>query len=340
MTDYFVIDLLVFVVSALLGAGGAWVISKWGKKISILDTPNERSSHKHIVPKGGAVGIFTAFVLASFILPLPKLFSVAVGVISLLSFYGDKKEISPRLRLAVQFSAAVIMMVGIFQWQGTGSISYLFALLFCIFVVGTANYYNFMDGINGIASITGIVGFGLIAFFAGLSDAENSIPKLAVCLSMACLGFLPFNIPRARVFMGDVGSILLGFVFAGTVVWLSRSLHDFIILCSFLFPFYADELITSYIRIRDGENLLKPHRRHFYQILANEKGMDHWKISAAYGVLQLFTGVIMLMLKPYGILTAMVFLTVCFTGAVWINLQVRTSVKHGELRDRVQFWKI
>jgi Fuc2NAc and GlcNAc transferase len=147
-----------------------------------------------------------------------------------------------------------------------------------------------MDGINGIAGITGVVGFGLVAVFAGLSGTNEAYLILALCMMLACLGFLPFNMPKARVFMGDVGSILLGFVYAGLVVGFSHSLNDFVVLCLFLFPFYADELTTEYVRLRDGENLLKPHRRHIYQLLANEMEIAHWKVSVGYGVLQVVVG--------------------------------------------------
>ena len=76
--------------------------------------------------------------------------------------------------------------------------------------------------------------------------------------------------------MGAVGSILLGFVFAGMVIWLSRSLFDFIVLAAFLFPFYADELTTMIVRLKDGDRLTRPHRKHLYQLLANEMGIPHW----------------------------------------------------------------
>ena len=169
--------------------------------------------------------------------------------------------------------------------------------------MGTANYYNFMDGINGIAGITAVVGFGLLAFYASTSGAEHSFVILSICIALSCLGFLPFNMPKARVFMGDVGSILVGFLFAAMVVMLSKSFLDFVCLAGFLFPFYADELTTLYVRIkdefpsgrmnscgiRDGwmDRLMKPHRRHVYQLLANEMGIEHWKVSVGYGGLGL-----------------------------------------------------
>ncbi|NIM03667.1 UDP-N-acetylmuramyl pentapeptide phosphotransferase, partial [bacterium] len=88
------------------------------------------------------------------------------------------------------------------------------------------------------------VGFGLLALSSFLSEGGKSFAVLSTCIFLSCLGFLPFNMPNAKVFMGDVGSILLGFVFAGMVIFLSKDFLDFICLASFLFPFYADELST------------------------------------------------------------------------------------------------
>ena len=131
-------------------------------------------------------------------------------------------------------------------------------------MVGTANIYNFMDGIDGIAAI---------------------------------------------------------------VVILSKSILDFVCLAGFLFPFYADELTTMAVRIRDGENLLRPHRRHLYQLLANEKGIAHWKISIAYGLLQLFIGVAVIRIRPVGLVAVIVLLGVCFLGFSLFGFSVRRSVE-------------
>ena len=170
-----------------------------------------------------------------------------------------------------------------------------------LFITATANYYNFMDGINGIAGLTGLIGFGLLAVFAHSRDADTSLKLLAICLSLSCLGFLPFNMPQARVFMGDVGSILLGFLFAVIVISVSRNVLEFISLACFLFPFYADEITTEIIRLKDGEKLWTPHRRHLYQILTNEYGIAHWKISAGYAMVQLFIGLSVFFMLRAGI---------------------------------------
>jgi Fuc2NAc and GlcNAc transferase len=101
--------------------------------------------------------------------------------------------------------------------------------------------------------------------------------------------------------MGDVGSVLLGFVFSGLIVAFCRNWLDFFVMTAFLLPFYADSLTTMAIRFIDGENLSKPHRRHLYQRMANEGGMQHWKVSAGYGFIQLFIGIsIILLCNKYG----------------------------------------
>ena len=294
-----------------------------------MDKANHRSSHKGVVPKGGGIGILAAFLLASWMLGLPVLFWVCAGLISLLSLYGDHSEISPKVRLGIQLLGSVGLLFGLFYWEGRGWSVYLLIPFYAMFIVGTANYYNFMDGINGIAGITGIIAFGLIALFAALSEGSDPFIILAVCMGLACMGFLPFNMPKARVFMGDVGSVMLGFVYAGLVVGLSYSLNDFMVLCAFLFPFYADELTTLYVRIKGErhsrlmDRLMKPHRRHLYQLLANEMGVAHWKVSAGYGALQLMVGIGALALRGYGNLAVVIFLGCCFAAFGIVSFVVR-----------------
>ncbi len=121
---------------------------------------------------------------------------------------------------------------------------------------------------------------------------------LALVLASSCLGFLPWNVPRARVFMGDVGSILLGFVFALYVVVWSRSFADVLMFIAFMYPFFVDETITLWTRLRCGDSLKTAHRRHVYQVLANQMGIAHWRVSLGYGGVQMLVGVTALSLRP------------------------------------------
>ena len=158
-----------------------------------------------------------------------------------------------------------------------------------------------MDGIDGIGGITGFLGFMLIAFYNNLSGMDPAYAYLSLALAFSCLGFLCFNTPRAKVFLGDVGSILLGFVFACLIIALSENIMDFFIMAGFLAPLYFDELFTMVVRIRSKDSLIEPHRKHIYQVLVNEACIPHWKISLGYGLIQLIIGLFVISIKPKGL---------------------------------------
>jgi Fuc2NAc and GlcNAc transferase len=303
---------LEYLLSFTFGALGAWIVTCFGNTLSLLDHPNERSSHYIPTPKGGGIGILISFVFVCIFHKINFTFWFPLSIASIVGFCGDRIELSPKTRLFIQFLAAFALILGMDHSKFNIILLVLFSLPFAVFIVGTANFYNFMDGINGIAGITGLVGFGLLAFYASCLGSNSPLIALAICISLACLGFLPFNIPRAKVFMGDVGSILLGFVFAGMVVYFSKSFLDFICLSSFLFPFYADELTTMMVRLKNGENLTKAHRRHLYQLLANEYKIPHWKVSLGYGLFQFLIGISILLVKNMGLI--MVVSTLVFYG--------------------------
>ena len=298
----------LFVTSLSLGLVGAWFMSRFAYRFGLLDIPNDRSSHNLPTPRGGGVGILAAFVVSSVWLGLPLLLWLPAVVLAVVSFFDDKLDLSPRTRLIFQFAAALIISgyaLGVPEslsiQNPTSIIQNSTLLLFCsIVIVGTANFYNFMDGINGIAAITGAVGFCLLGSFALFFAGQPNLAYAAIAMAAACVGFLPFNIPKARVFMGDVGSILLGFVFAGYVVLLTRTAADFLVLAGFLSTFYADALTTLYVRKRDGERLSQAHRRHLYQLYANQQQVTHWKVSVCYGLVQATVGLSLLALHQFG----------------------------------------
>jgi len=338
----------------MLGGIGAWVIGNCAFKWGLVDNPDGRSSHDRPTPKGGGIGILAAFVLASLVLGISAEFWAPAAFIALLSFFGDRFNLSPKLRLPLQLIAAFILLLpasGLMPltsdlWPLISDLrsltsdlrppisglrpltSMLYFIFLVLFITATANWYNFMDGINGIAGITGMAGFGMLAGYNALSGGDSRFTVLSLCIVFSCMGFLPFNIPKARVFMGDVGSILLGFVFAAMVVMLSRSFLEFVCLSALLFPFYADEWVTMAVRIRDGENLLTPHRRHLYQLLANELGIEHWKVSAGYGILQIVVGACVLSVMPYGAFAVWTILVIVFSMFVWVNYMVRARIKN------------
>ena len=331
---------MLFLTCLILGAAGAWLMTLVPFSKGLLDTPNERSSHRVPTPRGGGIGIVAAFAAAGIMLSLPATFLVSAVLVSAVSFYGDYLSLSVKFRLLVQAFCAFVFLYPLIGndpaalLAGSSAISAVLILLPAIlFVVGTANLYNFMDGINGIAGLSGMVGFGLLGLYtlyfppADAPAFPKSLSLLSIGISLACLGFLPFNMPKARVFMGDVGSILLGFVFAALVVTLSRNCLEMICFTSLLFPFYADELTTMAVRLRDRENLTRSHRRHLYQLLVNELGIAHWKISLAYGIAQLAIGAVILAAYPYGLGVVLIFLAVCCAGFLLVTGQIRRMVE-------------
>ena len=321
-------NLILYIICLVLGGAGAWIIVKWGFKLSLFDKPNLRSSHKTVTPKGGGIGILAAFFVCSIAFSIPKSFWIPTVFISLFSFWGDRSEIRPKVRLLFQFAAGTILLIGILMEKQNGVASYALMPLLTIYLVGTANFYNFMDGINGIAGVTGIVGFGLIAFYASNFGNSSLLSALAICMSLSCMGFIPFNVPNAKVFMGDVGSILLGFVFSGMVVYLSENVLDFICLISFLFPFYADELTTIAVRLKNRENLTKAHRHHLYQLLANECKISHWKVSLGYGIYQLLIGASILLIKDNESITVLSMLILYFIIFTSFSFFIRKKLQY------------
>ena len=151
---------------------------------------------------------------------------------------------------------------------------------------------------------------------------------LAVSMTFSCLGFLPFNMPKARVFMGDGGSILLGFVFAGIIVWLSRNFMDLTCMASFLFLFYADAFTTMWVRLLNREKLTTPHKRHLYQLLANEFHIPHWKVTMLYGLVQLVIGLSVIFVRHDGP-AILLLLTFYFIVFALISFYVRRKLLPG-----------
>ena len=283
--DITLVILLSFTLSVICSA----FISRYGRNLSLVDKPNERSSHSTPTPRGGGIGIWLAFVLVGFFVVKNIYFSTLVCITGLVGLLEDRFTFSSKIRLVIQLvlsSTAITMFSGL----PSSIVGMTLFLFWIIFITGTMNFYNFMDGINGIAGLTGLVGFGLMALFSIFIGKNPDTALMSIALASACLGFLPFNFPYAKVFMGDVGSILLGFIFAVFVVKLSTTVNIFLCLIMFLCTFYADATITIIYRWRKGENLMKAHRRHLYQYLSNELQLPHWQVTAAYSITQLVFG--------------------------------------------------
>jgi Fuc2NAc and GlcNAc transferase len=304
----------------------------WG----LIDAPNARSSHRIPIPKGGGIGILVVFIVGALWWHIPWVLWIPACIISLVSLLGDYRDVSFKIRLSVQLCSAAVFSGSVYFGKSTSELSAGITVLLFVFGVfyisATANYYNFMDGINGIAGLTGTIAFSCLGLFGLFEGKDIAWVATAFGIAAACLGFLPLNFPRARVFMGDVGSVLLGFLFASWVLWFSQSLLEFIVLTSFLFPFYIDELSTLVVRIKERERLTKAHRRHIYQILVNQAALSHAVVTVLYGFIQIVVAVSawMVMRESLLLLVALlIFLSgLFFFGANYVRRRWEVK-KHG-----------
>jgi len=319
--------ILWLLISFVIGFAGAFLIAYHGHYWGLIDFPTSRSSHRIPVPKGGGIGILVAFVVGALLWHIPVALWIPACIVSLVSLLGDYRDISFKIRLSVQVGSAAIFSGSIFfgeqMTKMSAEISVLLILFGILFITATANYFNFMDGINGIAGSTGMIAFSFLGLFGLFENKDIAWVAAAFGVAAACLGFLPLNFPRAKVFMGDVGSILLGFLFASWVLWFSQSLLEFVVLISFLFPFYVDELSTLLIRIKERERLTKAHRRHIYQILANQAGFSHAIVTVFYGFIQIMVAILAWMAMREGLILLvglLIFLSgLFFFGGMYIR---------------------
>jgi Fuc2NAc and GlcNAc transferase len=303
-------SLLSFLISLIF----AGIVSRYGSKVGLIDAPNKRSSHTVPTPKGGGIGLLLAFILTGVFVTQHQAFTILAGIVGLIGLLEDRFSISQKIRLVLKLIISALV-VSSFLGIPTSIISISLFVFWIIFIAGTANFYNFMDGVDGIAGLTGVVGCGFLAFFSIYIVEKPDVALFSTVISVGCIGFLFFNFPKAKVFMGDVGSIFLGFVFAAFVIKLSTNLSIFLCLIMFMCMFYADALVTILCRWKRGENLIMAHRSHLYQYICNELKIPHWKVSLSYASTQFVFAVLALSAYKKGIvwqIVVFVFFVVMF----------------------------
>jgi len=293
----------------------AALISRFGSYVGLADMPNKRSSHIVPTSRSGGIGIWVAMILTGLFFTQYHIFAMLASIIGFVSLLDDFFSIQHKIRLVLHLVTSAIV-ISLFLGIPTSIVAMLLYSFWIILITGTTNFYNFMDGIDGIAGLTGFVGFGFMAVFSSFIVERLDIALISTALSASCLGFLPFNIPKARVFMGDVGSVLLGFTFASLLVNLSTSINEFLCIIMFLCMFYADALVTIFCRWKRGENLIMAHRSHLYQYMCNELRLPHWKVSFAYALAQFAFAFLALLAYKEGIICQIVVFV--FFGTIFL----------------------
>ena len=251
-------------------------------KCNIIDKPNERSSHTRITLRGGGIifyfGVLAYFLTSHFEYPW---FMLALTLITFISFVDDIRSTSQVLRLVFHFSAMALMF---YQW-GLFSLPWWTLFVALIVCTGIINAYNFMDGINGI---TGGYSLVVLVALAYINEAVVSFVEQDFILTVLCSVFV-FNFfnfrKRAKCFAGDVGSVCIAFVLLFFIGKLVIRTEDFswIIL---LVVYGVDSVLTIIHRLMLHENIGLPHRKHLYQIMANELKIPHVVVSSVYMLVQ------------------------------------------------------
>ncbi|MBT3245057.1 MAG: glycosyltransferase family 4 protein [Bacteroidetes bacterium] len=292
---------IFIIVSCLISLILTWCLRLYALRHSMMDIPNERSSHDIPTPRGGGLAIVLTFLLGLFVLKmagfLPAfLFWALFGSgswVALIGWMDDRHDIPARVRLIGHFIGAVwalFCLGGLPPLPVFGNLLYLSwigHILAVFYLVWLLNLYNFMDGINGIAGIEAIsVCIGGVVLLK-LASAGNTLWVLPMLIVSATMGFLFWNFPVARIFMGDVGSGFMGMVFGILSIWLGwikpELFWAWIIL---LGAFIVDASVTLVRRALRAEKVYEAHRSHAYQHAAQIYG--HPPVSLAYGAINLF----------------------------------------------------
>jgi UDP-N-acetylmuramyl pentapeptide phosphotransferase/UDP-N-acetylglucosamine-1-phosphate transferase len=242
----------------------------------ILDRPNERSSHRVATPRGGGIAVIGSIVLAWVVLTRaelvpPGVFGIALGAVLLaaVSWLDDLRGLSPVVRLLAQAAAVAI---GVFVLPGPQNASHL--AMIGLLWIWWINLFNFMDGVDGLAgSEAAAIGAGLLLFASVGAGADPALRALAAPVAGAAIGFLVWNWSPARIFLGDVGSVPLGYVLGFLLLDLAARGRWKIALILPLY-FLADATITLARRLVRGERVWQAHREHFYQ-QAVSRGLGH-----------------------------------------------------------------
>lgn len=274
-----------------IGAAGTYAARRYALRARLLDQPGERRSHRIATPRGGGIAIALSLMVAAiaWILrdpaqaALPGAFAVGLTLVAGIGAVDDHRPLSPWLRLAVHGLAAMVLAWGFHA--AYGDLRWTLAA-FALSIVLT-NVWNFMDGIDGLAASQAALAAGATAVFL-----TGPAQGMALALCAACCGFLPFNFPHARIFLGDVGSGALGFALAALCVGVATEASPGWPLALLpLAAFLVDAALTLGRRMLGGERWWTPHVTHAYQVWARRAG-SHLPVTAGYAAWSAFAVVL------------------------------------------------
>lgn len=291
---------MVYLLITILLIFSIYIYFRIGNKYNIIDKPNERSSHSEITLRGGGIIYPIAFLfLLIYEIILNKnqgfltnywQFGLGLLLICTISFIDDLMDLSSKIRILFHFISVALLLyfINAFQLLPLWALPIIF-----IFIIGILNAFNFMDGINGITGCYSLVVLGAL-FYVNQYVFNFTDFDFIVFPMLASGVFLFFNFRKnAKCFMGDVGSMAIAFWILALLGLLIIKTNDLRYIL-FLAIYGIDVITTILERLKLRENIFKPHRRHLYQLFANEKSADHRLISLVYAVLQALVNLIVI----------------------------------------------
>lgn len=307
--------IIVLIALVFLSFILTWLIRLWTLKFKILDIPNKRSSHSSPTPRGGGLAIVICWYLGITFLFVCDYIAdnlyyafLSGSILAVISLIDDLLSLKPGIRLLGQLlsaSLAIYFLKGIniiivSDWTIKPEI--ILIPIIIIAIVWFINLYNFLDGIDGYASIEAICIAVVIFLFTGNT--------LSLLLIASIAGFLFWNWPKAKIFMGDVGSTQLGFILIILGIYLNNenqfSLIYWIILAS---PFWFDATYTLFRRWRNKEKLSQAHKKHAYQRIV-QSGFTHLQTNLALIALNVLMAIVIVVIIKFSFLTIPMFVSV------------------------------
>ena len=292
-------SILSLFIFFLLAFAMTYFMRAYALKKNIIDNPNERSSHSVPTPRGGGMAVVCSYLLALAVLIYSEQLTLHIGltlmaagfVIALLGFLDDHGHINSMLRLAIHFLVAIGVVIGLggfsevtaFNGLQLGFIANIIAVLFLVWLL---NLYNFMDGINGIASVEAITTTVSMAILYAVLNTSLNLDILGL-LAACVFGFLLWNFPKAKIFMGDACSGFLGLTLG--ILALIALKENLALFCAWIIclgVFVVDATYTLIKRVLSGYKMYDAHRSHSYQILSRKCG-SHTPVTLAVAAINL-----------------------------------------------------
>jgi UDP-GlcNAc:undecaprenyl-phosphate GlcNAc-1-phosphate transferase len=333
-------------VLTLLSAALTWVLIHRG---GFVDHPNERSSHTRPTPRSGGLAVVAAFFVGmaglyaladtvELVRPYFLGFFVSCAVLAIVSVWDDLKGLGFRGKLLTQVACAgVVVSFGIVldrvpvPFDGIWQLGLFGYGVTVVWLVAMTNAFNFMDGLDGLAGGTAALAAALFGVVT-LMEGSHFVYLASWVMVGGCLGFLIFNFPPARIFMGDVGSQFLGFAFAALAIIAMRYDHShtsFLVMPLLFLHFLWDTGFTIVRRWLAGDNIAQAHRTHLYQLF-NRLGFSHREVTLYHYLVTLAQGLgAVVMVQIPGETRLLVFVPFLLWQAGYTAVIVRGAVGDG-----------